>query len=525
MKKIKYISILIAGVLACVSCTDMHLDLPIYTDQTEENFFKNTDELNSALAGVYYEQRHVWNDLSQYYRTVMEIPTDNAIKGGYDDSDHKEILDLELFNMEANNAAAAELYTICQRIITGANILIKNSSRTQGDQSLIDRMVREAKFLRAFAFFNLATYYGGMARILEPLRSPEEYRNYPRLTQDETFDFIIDDLMEAAKLPKKSEYAAADMGRVTCGAAYSLMAKIHLFRKDYENAKTALEAVISSGEYDLHPSFGYNFVAAHDNGIESVYEVQYKSYGSTWDRSTGLSIIWFLSRNNENGYGFCCPTKDLYDCFDSDDPRIAYTFIMNGDKFAGDDYVQKNSSTTGYHDRKIFVPRADPARPALAPELDVQKNFVYIRYADVLLMYAEVLNELGTTSYDGHNANYYLNLIRRRARNTPARDPAREIQKVIPNTTSASLPDITDTDRRVLREAIMKERRRELALEGWRRYDLVRTGTYGSVMRDYANKYGTIKGQYFRDDRDYLLPISTTEIDKSNGTWKNNPNF
>lgn len=527
MKKTIYIMIAVVTAFVCGSCTDANLDLPIYTDQTEDNFYKNTDQLRDALTGVYWDQRHAWSDLCLYYKTVMEIPTDNAVKGGYNDADHTEVLQLELFTHEASNGAASELYSICMRIITSANILIKNSERTEGNAALIERYVNEAKFLGAFAFFHLATYYGGMAKILEPLKNPMDYLNYPRLSQDETFDFILEDLECATKLPKKSEYPAEDMGRVTQGAAYALMAKIHLFRHDYEKARLALESIISSGEYDLHPSFGYNFDAAYDNGCESIYEVQYKSFGTTWDRSTGLSIIWFLSRNNEGGYGFCCPTKDLHDLYDSDDPRIPYTFISNGDRFNGDDYDQKNSSPTGWHDRKIFVSRNDPARKAAgsAPETDVQKNFTYIRYADILLMYAEVLNELQVTGLEGKTANDYLNMIRQRARQTPPRDPKREKQVEIPITTSSSLPDITVTGQAELREAILKERRLELALEGWRRFDLIRTASYGSTMRDYASKYNTNKGMYFREDRDYLLPIHTSEIDKSHGVWKNNPNF
>jgi hypothetical protein len=506
-------------------CTDSDLILPIYTDQTEDNFYKNTDQLEMALSGVYYEQRRIWSDLNLYYRTVMEIPTDNAIKGGYDDGDHIEVLQLELFNLEASNAAAAQLYAICMRIITSANMLIKNAERTEGDTSLINRMVLEAKFIRAFAYFNLATYYGGMAKILEPLKSPGDYLNYPRLTQNETFEFILEDLEAATNLPKKSEYAPEDMGRATQGAAYALMAKIYLFQKDYSNAKIALDNIVSSHEYSLHPSFGFNFSSMHDNGVESVYEVQYRSYGSSWDRSTGLSVIWFLSRKNEGGYGFCCPTVDLHKSFNTDDPRIGYTFIETGDKFVGDDYFQDNSSVTGYHDRKIFVPRHDPARPVSASETDIAKNFTYIRYADVILMLAEVLNELQALSIEGKNANYYLNMVRERARNTPPKDPAREVQKTIPSTTPASLPDVVVVDKVLLRNAILKERRLELALEGWRRYDLMRTGKYGSVMRAYSTTYNTNKGKFFRDDRDYLLPIHTSEIDKSHGVWENNPNF
>ena len=210
MKNLKYSIIAVIAAFVCISCGDSDLDLPVYTNMTEDNFYKNTDDLNKALAGVYYEQRHIWNDLSLYYRTVMEIPTDNAVKGGYDDADHPEVLQLELFTLDASNAAASELYSICMRIITSANMLIKNSERTEGDKSLIERMVREAKFLRAFAFFHLATYYGGMAKILEPLEDPQDYLNYPRLTQDETFEFILEDLKEATNLPKKSEYAPLD---------------------------------------------------------------------------------------------------------------------------------------------------------------------------------------------------------------------------------------------------------------------------------------------------------------------------
>lgn len=520
MKKILFF---IAGLLVFVSCLDKDLDLPIYSSQTEDNFFKNTDDLTAALTGVYYEQKHLWDDFSRYYRTVCEIPTDNAVKGGFNDADQKEILDLELFNVQANNGTAAEFYNCCQRLVMTANIFIKNAPRAEGDRSLIDRMIREAKFLRAFGYFHLAAYFGGMGKILEPLKSPEEYKNYPRLTQEETFEFILEDLKEATKLPKKSENPAEDMGRATCGAAYAFMAKIYLFLHDYENAKDALEAVISSGEYGLHPNYSFNFLAEHDNGIESVYEVQYKSYGSTWDSSTGLAIIWFLSRNYENGYGFCGPTQDLFDAFDADDPRITYTFIVDGDQFIGDDYTQKASSGTGYSDRKIFIPHIE--RPQLAPELDIEKNYVYIRYADVLLMYAEVLNELQAVSFEGQNANYYLNMVRQRARNTPPKDPKRLVQAYTPLTTSHSLPDITTTDQSELRQAILKERRLELALEGWRRFDLIRTRTYGTVMHDYAEKYGVLKGKYFNENKDYLLPISTSEIDKSHGVWQNNPNY
>ena len=128
----KKILVFITGLLVFVSCFDKDLDLPIYSSQTEDNFFKNTDDLTAALTGVYYEQKHLWDDFSRYYRTVCEIPTDNAVKGGFNDADQKEILDLELFNVQANNGTAAEFYNCCQRLVMTANIFIKNAVRAEG---------------------------------------------------------------------------------------------------------------------------------------------------------------------------------------------------------------------------------------------------------------------------------------------------------------------------------------------------------------------------------------------------------
>lgn len=104
-------------------------------------------------------------------------------------------------------------------------------------------------------------------------------------------------------------------------------------------------------------------------------------------------------------------------------------------------------------------------------------------------------------------------------------DPRRDLQKYIPSTTSSTLPDITETNQTKLREIIWKERRCELAMEGWRRDDLMRQKRFGTVMKAYAAKYGTTKGASFSDKRDYLLPIPQTEIDKSNNVLTQNSGY
>ena len=263
----------------------------------------------------------------------------------------------------------------------------------------------------------------------------------------------------------------------------------------------------------------WRYLAEHDNGIESVYEVQYKSYGSTWDSSTGLAIIWFLSRNYENGYGFCGPTQDLFDAFDADDPRITYIFTRTGDRYAGDTEEQDNSgSETGFHDYKMTVPSAD--KVGFDPWM-ISYNIRMIRYADILLLYAEVLNENGKPA----QALTYLNQVRSRARNTNPVDPRRDKQVYVPQTTANTLPDITVTDQSRLREIIWHERRCELAMEGWRRDDLMRQKRFGEVMHAYAQKYDTSKGRNFDDARDYLLPVPQGEIDRTNGILVQNPGY
>jgi hypothetical protein len=148
-------------------------------------------------------------------------------------------------------------------------------------------------------------------------------------------------------------------------------------------------------------------------------------------------------------------------------------------------------------------------------------NIRMIRYADVLLMYAEVLNENGKPD----QALTYLNEIRKRARNTNPLDPRRAEQAYIPPVTANTLPDITVTDQSRLREIIWRERRCELAMEGWRRDDLMRQKRFGDVMRAYALKYNTSKGANFDDSRDYLFPIPQAERDKSNGALSQNPGY
>jgi tetratricopeptide (TPR) repeat protein len=323
---------------------------------------------------------------------------------------------------------------------------------------------------------------------------------------------IENDLTSAFNLPAKGSYSAGDVYRMTRGFAKTLLAKSYMFRGDFVNAEKQLKEIVEvDQDYELLPDYGYNWKPEYENSKESVFEIANKLYDK--NIATGTNVPHFFTSRNVSGYqgyGFHVPTQDLFDAYDPDDPRITYVFTQTGDCYAGDTDDQDNStSATGYHDYKMTVPRFEKEGYDVWM---IPYNIRMIRYSDVLLLYAEALNENGKSS----DALKYINQVRERARNTSPLDSRRSKQAYIPPTTINTLPDVTTTDKNLLKEAIWRERRLELAMEGWRRDDLSRQKRFGNIMRAYAQKYNTTKGANFDDARDYLLPIPQGERDKTN---------
>jgi len=507
-KIIKYIAVSTLF-LTSAGCSDL-LDKTVYGVTTSENFYKSEKEIEQALSECYYQAKGSYKNIV----CIGDITTDDALKGGSSDADDPELFDLQSFIVTEDNDYARVRWQLFYNIINRCNTVIERAPAATGNQDLLTRYVNEAKFLRAWSFYMLVTTYGGVPLVTKTLASEEYF--IPRSTEEEVFAQIITDLNAAAGLPKRSEYAEADMGRATSGAAMALMGKVYLFQNKFAEAETALKTVIDSNEYDLHPEFYSNFDYASRNGVESVFEFQYKSGNGS---NTGFALTQWITRVNEGGWGFHLPTEDLLSAFDQDDPRITYTFIRNGDRFAGDSYVQSNAQAVPYeyHSRKVFVSKTE--RGSYVG--DISHNVAILRYADVLLMYAEALNENGKSP----DALTYLNAVRARARRSNPLDPKRDIQVYVPAVTASTLPDIAVTDKAQLREIIWHERRCELAMEGLRRDDLVRQKRFGDVMRTYAAKWEVTKGKEFRDDKDYLLPIHIDQILLSQGTLEQNPNY
>ncbi len=365
------------------------------------------------------------------------------------------------------------------------------------------RILAEAKFLRAYYYFELVTMYGGVP-LVDKVLAPSEY-NQPRAAADAIWAFIEQDLQEAvAVLPRKSEYGAQDLGRATHGAALGLLTRAYLYQSKWMEAQAAAEELVGSGEYSLAEDFHRIFRKAGENGPGSIFEIQRSPLGGGyWGDVNGanegnLTNIYQIARGTFGGWGFNIPTQDFVDAFEPGDPRLKSTVFMEGDTM-GDRGVFTKSATGQDHDyyaKKYFVSRSEHESINIGdPLMNGESNDRIIRYSDLLLMHAEAAYHNGQEDV----ARASLNAVRERARRHAA---------------PGVLPDVTASGPALL-EAIYHERRVELGLEGLRFFDVVRQGRGPEVFGPLG----------FMSGRHEVFAIPDQQIALSNGILTQNPGY
>ncbi|MCC7245714.1 MAG: RagB/SusD family nutrient uptake outer membrane protein [Saprospiraceae bacterium] len=493
----KNIFTLLLTCLVVSSCQKDFLEKNPIIGVTEENFYRTEDDAIAAVNAAYATLQFQMSPAGHFRWFWGDIMSDDAIKGGSGDNDTGSLLQLETFKGQSNTDLLESEWGADYEGIYRANIVLEKVPGIDMDAKLKARILGEAKFIRAWNFYNLVTMFGGVPKA-DHVLAPSEY-NIPRASADEIWDLIERDLTEAsADLWKRSEYTAADLGRITKGSAQALLVKTYLWRKKWAQAQTLAAEIVASNEYQLTPKYADIFTQDGENNVESVFEIQYmNASGGNWGKNNAnegsFTNVFQRARGQFAGYGFNIPTQDFVDEFFKEgfeDPRLKSTVFRVGEPM-GDRGIFTLAATGDfpyvYYPKKYFSNKSEDA-PFGDANPNGGSNDRVIRYADVLLMHAEAAAQNG----DETAARTSLNLVRSRV----------------------GIPAINATGQALL-DAIYRERRIELGLEAHRFFDLVRTGRAEQVLGPLGFKTGTHE----------LFPIPQSQILATEGALKQNSGY
>lgn len=491
----------LAGMLLmATSCTESYLELNPKGEVLEVNFYTTEQQCFEALIATYDPLTWVYPWGSWY--VMSNVASDEALAGGGAIDDRPEYQEIETFTTSSNNAAVANLWKKNYRGIYRANLLINND---KVKTTAVDNYKAEAKFLRAYYYFELVRFFGDVPLFTNTL-TKSEYQQVRRPVT-EVYALIETDLKEAiAKLPLKSKLSPDNKFRVNLGAAQALLGKVYLYEKKWAEAAAMFGEVIKSTEYTLEPNYEDNFKASHEFGTESVFEISYTNTKPSVDAWGGPNsegnldiqlmgprdlVIPADSSDIQAGWGFAKPSAEMANVFTATDVRKNATVFSLAWVVAKGGSCSEPYQATGYFNRKYAALKGETN--ALNHDVCYLNNYRIIRYSDVLLMYAEALNESGAADVNGKDVAFYINQVRNRAK----------------------LANTTASGKEGLRAAIKLERQLELALEGVRYFDLVRWGDANTILAPLGYKAVT----------NGLFPIPQGDIDKSQRSLSQNAGY
>jgi hypothetical protein len=473
------IQFLLLVVLLTTACEENILETTPYGQSTSSQFWRNGEDAVAAANAMY--EPLVTHDFYGHAEHTFDIPSDDQFRAG----DHGEDQAIESFTFDAGNPQLFYSWRHKYEVISRANAVLINVPDISMDQTLKDRTLGEAHFLRGFSYWRFAVIYGGVSIILEDDVLANNY-NKPRASLEETYAQIEADLLKAAELLPVS-HDADNLGRPTKGSANGLLAKLYLYQEDFANTITYGQKVLD-GPYPLADNFQDNFRVETQNNPEVLFSIQ-----SLQGWRDNNHIIYSTPRP-WGGWDFHEPVQDLIEEFEEGDPRLDYTVYKPGDMvdLGGDrgltEYTSDLSST-GYHFRKYssWNPQGG---------LNMSHNNPILRTADVMLLVAEAKIR------SGQNGDAEINAVRERAGR--------------PAISNATMEDL------------IHERRVELAGENQRHQDLIRwdKDNIVDIVALYQKDLGPLKPpRNFERPKHYLFAIPQREIDLSNGVLTQNPGY
>lgn len=437
MKRYQWIALL-ALPLGLAACDDLLTESP-RSDLKTDDFYQTAADARSAIVAVY----RPWTDGDLFNTSLqwaLNASADYARVGP--EEENPNIINLTRLDWNETNPYTSGPWNGFYTVITRANIVIKKVAETDMDETEKSYILGEAHFHRALAYFYLARLYGDVPLV----RDEEEQLSDPaRSPVDEVYQQVVDDATAAAAaLP--ANWPADERGRATSGAANALLADYYLWRQDWAQAAAHAKQIIDSGEYTLAPDYLDAFLPGSETGTEEIFAIQASSETGA---PTIDTAVWYYPRvmgpGQTGGWATMVPLDWHLESYPEGDYRREVSYFTEGQLIDGSEVS--------------FSPHVHKYRPSTRPgPQDV--NWPVYRYADVLLMYAEALNEMG----DAAQAVQYVNQVRARARNGAG------------NEDRAEPADLPAMDQASLRDAIFEERRFELAFEAKRWFDLVRRG-------------------------------------------------
>jgi hypothetical protein len=490
--KRKFILSLIGMMAFTLSCNDNILDKTNPNEFTPESFYKNGVQIVGAVNAVYSSLQSLDLFCREYF-FLHDMRGDDVASGGGQLETHRA--QLLTGTHDPSNGVLMQVWRGWYRLIHEANQVIENAPNASENvtEELKTRVVAEAKFLRALAYFDLVVIWGGVP--LMDTYAKKIGEDKPRASVDEVYTLVISDLEAAiAGLPLKADYSDSDVGRASKEAAQNLLARVYMQRGEYAKAEPLLQAIIDGGAFSNWVNVPYidNFREENEFNDESLFEVAFTEAngGSSWDASgqgTSTEVTFRGQEYGPNAWRNLIPSSSLMDEYEKvangdpkDDPRYDDSFYFIGDTYNNGTAVLANWGWKKYE--KIYKAADEQQRSGI--------NMRVMRYTEVLLNMAEVQNALGNDA----DAIDYLNEVRSRA------------SVNMPPYPTANYP--VDSPEEVFR-AIVHERRVELAGEQIRNRDILRWRALGKIPTVIPEPISYMSSKHL------LAPIPQAELNSN----------
>ena len=502
--------ILIGFVTIASACSKTYLDRPSLNGPTLDNYYTNQEQVEGATALLYNQAWYNW--LDKAFHCIGEVYGGNMMTSAGDPNYGNN--SYVYFTVQATDGQDLNAWQSFYKVAGNATVLMNTFQQIRNDEnaSFIDPGIAEAQFIRGVAYFFIARTYGDAPIVADPVALANSGNlNVPRYIQKDVLQFALNDLKAAEAALPETPYQP---GRVTKYSAVGMEAKLYLYRGDYDSAAMKANEVIQSGKYSLYPDYEEMFTSSTaNNNSESLFALQWVaggySYANDIQAYAGPSTL--LKPDFGTGYSSVIPTLDLLNAYDAGDKRKGWSIMQQG--YSNPNWINSNfpngftydTSLLGHQDDATHITtgtRSNSLKYIVGPANNGGSptsafgdalNVYILRYADVLLIYAEGIlgNNASTTDASALNA---FNLVH----------------------TRAGLPPVAS----LTKNMILHERRIEFAFEGDYWYDIQRQGfskaqeIINAQERGTLNSDGTVNHVHatFSDASQLYLPIPSDEV-------------